>query len=170
MISWTTQKISLLTGLGPNASAGQISRRLNRSRASVCGKAIRLRRRDLLPAGVEKHLEVKPVQTRPSSTTTMVTSIMLAKPTPPVDDTVPPREMRRCSLLELDNGECRWPLSDVHQAVALFCGEAAVPGFPYCGYHLRMARYDSGLPQSERGAFRVSRGSSRIAVGSLPVG
>jgi GcrA cell cycle regulator len=169
MISWTTQKISLLTGLGPNASAGQISRRLNRSRASVCGKAMRLRRRDLWPAVVEKHLEVKPVQTRPSSTKTMVTSIMPAKPTPPVDDTVPPREMRRCSLLELDNGECRWPLGDVHQAVAQFCGEAAMPGFPYCGHHLRMARYDSGLPQSERGAFRVSRGSSKISAGSPPV-
>ena len=154
MIPWTTQEISLLIGLWPNASAAQISRRLNRSRASVCGKAMRLRRDDLLPAGVEKHFEVNPVQTRPRCATTMVTSIMPAKPTPPVDATVPPPEMRRCSLLELDNGQCRWPLGDVHQVVAQFCGDAAVPGFPYCGHHLRMARYDSDLPQSDRGPHR----------------
>jgi hypothetical protein len=111
--------------------------------------AARLRRGNLLPAGVQKHFEVKPVQTRPDCTTTTVTSIMPAKPTPAVDASVPPSEMRRCSLLELDNGQCRWPLGDVHQVMAQFCGDAAVPGSPYCGHHLRMARYDRGLPQSE---------------------
>ena len=66
MIPWTTQEISLLIGLWPIASAAQISKLLNRSRASVCGKAMRLRRDDLLPADVEKHFEVNPaVQTRP---------------------------------------------------------------------------------------------------------
>ena len=75
---------------------------------------MRLRSDDLLPADVEKHFEVNPaVQTRPGCTTTTVTSIMPAKPTPPVDATVPPSEMRRCSLLELDDGQCRWPLGDV---------------------------------------------------------
>ena len=150
MIPWTTQEISLLIGLWPNASAAQISKQLNRSRASVCGKAMRLRSDDLLPADVEKHFEVNPaVQTRPGRAQTTVTSITPAKPTPPVDATVPPPEMRRCSLLELDDGQCRWPLGDVHQVATLFCGGSAVPGFSYCGYHRRMA-CDSGLPQSDR--------------------
>jgi GcrA cell cycle regulator len=143
MIPWTTQEISLLIGLWPNASAAQISKQLNRSRASVCGKAMRLRGNDLLPADVEKHFEVNPaVQTRPGRAQATVTSIMPAKPTPPVDATVPPPEMRRCSLLELDDGQCRWPLGGMHQVAALFCGGAAVPRFPYCGHHLRMARDD----------------------------
>ena len=58
----------------------------------------------------------------------MVTSIRPAKPTPPIDATAPPPDMRRCSLLELDDGQCRWPLGDVHQVATLFCGGAAVPG------------------------------------------
>jgi GcrA cell cycle regulator len=149
MMSWTTQEIPLLIGFWPTASAAQISRRLNRSRASICGKAMRLRRGNLLPAGVQKHFEVKPVQTRRGCTTTTVTSIMPAKPTRPVDASVPPPETRRCSLLELDNGQCRWPLGSIHQVVAQFCGDAAVPGSPYCVHHLRMARYDRGLPQSK---------------------
>ncbi len=50
-----------------------------------------LRHRDLLPTGVEEHLEVKPVQAQPGCTTTIVTSIIPAKPTPPVDDRGPHR-------------------------------------------------------------------------------
>ena len=140
MIPWTTQEISLLIGLWPTASAAQISKLLNRSRASICGQAMRLRRDDLLPADVEKHFEVNPsVRTRPDRDKTMETSIRPAKPTPPIDATAPPPDMRRCSLVELADGQCRWPLGDVHQVATLFCGGSAVPGFSYCGYHRRMA-------------------------------
>ena len=150
MMPWTTQEISLLIGLWPTASAAQISKWLNRSRGSVCGKAMRLRSDGVLPAEVEKHFQVNPaVQAWPCRAQATVTSTMPAKPTPAVGAPVPPSEMRRCSLLELDNGQCRWPLGEVHQVVAQFCGDAAVPGSPYCGHHLRMARYDRGLPQSE---------------------
>ena len=147
---WTAQEISLLIGLWPNASAAQISKWLNRSRASVCGKAMRLRSDGVLPAEVEKHFEVNPaIQMWSAPAKTNVTSIRPAKSPPPIEATVPPPDMRRCSLLELDNGQCRWPLGNVHQVVEQFCGDAAVPGSPYCGHHLRMARYDRGLPQSE---------------------
>jgi GcrA cell cycle regulator len=154
MIPWTTQEISLLIGLWPNASAAQISKQLNRSRGSVCGKAMRLRRDDLLPADVEKHFEVNPaVQTRPGRAQTTVTSIMpycwrrtrdpdtgaAAKPTPPVDATVPPPEIRHCSLLELRDGQCRWPLGPIAQVATLFCGGAVEPGRAYCGHHWRTA-------------------------------
>ena len=140
MIPWTTQEISLLIGLWPNASAAQISEQLNRSRASVCGKAMRLRRDNLLPADVEKHFVVNPaVQTRPVPAKTTVTSITPAKPTPPVDATVPPPEMRRCSLLELEDGQCRWPLGTVTEVATLFCGDDAVPGRCYCAHHLQRA-------------------------------
>jgi len=149
MMPWTTQEVSLLVGCWPTASAAQISRRLNRSRASICGKAMRLRRGNLLPAGVQKQFEVKPVKTRLCYATTTVPSITPAKPIPAVDASVPSSANRRCSLLELDNGQCRWPLGDLHQVVAQFCGDAVVPGSPYCGHHLRLARYDRGLPQSE---------------------
>ena len=141
MIPWTTQEISLLIGLWPNASAAQISKQLNRSRASVCGKAMRLRSDDLLPADVEKHFEVNPaVQTRPGRAQTTITSIKPAKPTPPVDAAVPSLEKRRCSLRELDDGQCRWPLGNMHRVVTLFCGGDVAAGSPYCLYHSRMAR------------------------------
>ena len=140
MMPWTTQEISLLIGLWPTASATQISKWLNRSRGSVCGKAMRLRSDGVLPADVEKHFEVNPaVQTRWVSAKTTVTSIRPEKPTLPIDATMPPPEMRRCSLLELDDGQCRWPLGTVAEVATMFCGVAVEPGRAYCGHHWRMA-------------------------------
>ena len=140
MIPWTTQEIRLLIGLWPNASAAQISKRLNRSRGSVCGKAMRLRSDGVLPADVEKHFEVNPaVQMRPNPAKTTVTSHIPAKPTLPVDATGPTSEMRRCSLIELEDGQCRWPLGTVAEVATLFCGGAVDPGRAYCGHHWRMA-------------------------------
>jgi GcrA cell cycle regulator len=122
---WTAKEVSLLIGLWPTASAAQISKCLNRSRGSVCGKAMRLRGGGVLPAEVEKHFEVNPaVQTRLGRAQAPITSIMPA-PMPPVDASVSPPDMRRCTLLELENGECRWPLGTVAEAPKMFCGGAA---------------------------------------------
>ena len=94
---------------------------------------MRLRSDGVLPAEVEKRFEVNPaVQTRPVSAKTTVTSISPAKQTLPIDATVPPADMQRCSLLELDNGQCRWPLGDVHQVATLFCGGLTEKGQRYC--------------------------------------
>ena len=101
---------------------------------------MRLRHDDLLPGAVEKHFEVKPVQTRHGRAKTTVTSIMPQKPAPPLDDTVPLPDMWPCALIELDDGRCHWPLGDVHQVATLFCGGATVPGRCYCAHHLRRAR------------------------------
>jgi len=155
MMLWTAQEISILVGCWPTASAAQISRQLNRSRASICGNAMRLRRGNLLPAEVQKNFKVKPGQTRLWHATTTVPSITPEKATTALDAPGLPSAMRRCSLLELDNGKCRWPLGDVHQVVEHFCGEAVVPGSPYCGHHLRIARYD-------REAYRIPSRICRV--------
>jgi GcrA cell cycle regulator len=45
----------------------------------------------------------------------------------------------RCSLLELTQDTCRWPVSDPGAADFAFCGNAAHRGLPYCAAHARMA-------------------------------
>jgi GcrA cell cycle regulator len=44
-----------------------------------------------------------------------------------------------CSLLELAQGKCRWPVGDPGAADFAFCGNAAAAGFSYCAGHARMA-------------------------------
>jgi hypothetical protein len=101
---------------------------------------MRLRSYGALPANVEKHFEVNPaVQMRPDPAKITVTSISPAKPTLPIDATVPPSEMRHCSLIELDDGQCRWPLGTVAEVATMFCGGAVDPGRVYCRHHWRMA-------------------------------
>jgi GcrA cell cycle regulator len=50
---------------------------------------------------------------------------------------------RYCSLLELAQGKCRWPVGDPGGNSGatdfVFCGNEAVAGFSYCAGHARMA-------------------------------
>jgi GcrA cell cycle regulator len=68
--------------------------------------------------------------------------IMAKKPPSPSALNViePPLGMRPCSLLELNETDCHWPLGEAHEVAVLFCGASKGPGFPYCGHHLRMAQ------------------------------
>lgn len=58
----------------------------------------------------------------------------------------------RCSLLELSNERCRWPISTPGAEDFCFCGNTPVQGMPYCSGHHRLA-YRPGSRQ------RVARGS-----------
>jgi GcrA cell cycle regulator len=44
-----------------------------------------------------------------------------------------------CSLLELGDDKCRWPIGDANAAEFLFCGNKPFGGSPYCAGHARMA-------------------------------
>jgi len=46
---------------------------------------------------------------------------------------------QRCTLLELNDSKCRWPIGDPGTAEFFFCGGAPVEGLPYCSYHSRVA-------------------------------
>jgi len=45
----------------------------------------------------------------------------------------------KCSLLELSQAQCRWPLSEPGTDDFGFCGNPAVDGFSYCAGHARLA-------------------------------
>jgi GcrA cell cycle regulator len=46
---------------------------------------------------------------------------------------------QRCSLLELSDAKCRWPIGDPGSADFFFCGGNPVGELPYCAYHARVA-------------------------------
>ena len=116
-----------------------LRRRVREAEASFA-KAKRLRHDGLLPDGVEKHFEVKPV---PRPTRVGAEKKAMAKKLPSraaLNVIEPPLEMRPRSLLELNETDCHWPLGEAHEVAVLFCGASKGPGFPYCGHHLRMAQ------------------------------
>jgi len=46
---------------------------------------------------------------------------------------------QRCSLLELNDAKCRWPIGDPGSPDFFFCGGNPVGEHPYCAYHARIA-------------------------------
>jgi len=44
-----------------------------------------------------------------------------------------------CSLMELGDDKCRWPIGEGAAAEAKFCGNRPLNGLPYCAGHARLA-------------------------------
>jgi GcrA cell cycle regulator len=63
----------------------------------------------------------------------------------------PIHDAQRCSLLDLSEERCRWPISTPGAADFCFCGNPPIKGLPYCPGHTRLA-YRPGSRQ------RVARG------------
>jgi len=137
---WTEEKTAALTKLWNEGwSASEICRKIKaRSRDAVIGKVWRLklqRKRRSAPA--------RPITKKPRPAVRSEVAPPLA-PAPSIsftesDQTVP--GMRPCSLLELKDGQCKWPIGDPKKPDFFFCGGKAVEGEVYCHGHMGMA-YD----------------------------
>jgi GcrA cell cycle regulator len=46
---------------------------------------------------------------------------------------------QRCSILDLSDNKCHWPIGDPGASDFYFCGGKSIEGLPYCGYHCRIA-------------------------------
>jgi GcrA cell cycle regulator len=57
----------------------------------------------------------------------------------PLADDEPIHNGHTCSLLELSEQRCRWPISTPGAADFCFCGNTPLDGLPYCAGHTRLA-------------------------------
>ena len=91
----------------------------------------------LLKEGVLEGKNAKHPNPRKRRTRAQPPQIRIMQPPPQGDDSL---AMQSCSILELDQTRCHWPLGEVNAIATEFCGGATVPGHRYCTHHLRMAR------------------------------
>ncbi len=61
---------------------------------------------------------------------------------------------QRCSLLELSDSKCHWPIGDPGHPDFFFCGGKAVAALPYCAYHCRIAYQPIAERRRERRSAR----------------
>lgn len=61
------------------------------------------------------------------------------------------RPKRACSLMDLTNDACRWPVGEPGAEDFYFCGGPAVGPLPYCAFHARMA-YQPATERRRRAA------------------
>lgn len=154
------------------ASAGTIALELNRqpgapycTRNSVVGKMHRM--------GLKVATGTRPSPPRPTmrNRTVQVAAIAAPIPVPARSDSPPPSSPppydlpeteeaasiprgQRCTLLDLTDAKCHWPVGAPGEPNFFFCGGTAAEGTPYCGYHCSVA-YQPPASRRDRRAPRV---------------
>jgi GcrA cell cycle regulator len=139
--TWTTERIALLKSrIDAGLSCGQIAREIGVSRNAVIGKANRLGLSRFKSAtGGQPERTGAPNIARPRFAIQHRTLLALrAKPQLAFAE-VPGDSANRCSLSELQQWHCRWPIGDPTAEDFGFCGNKPVDGLPYCPAHARMA-------------------------------
>src|SRR5262245_1878237 len=163
--TWNSERLEALRRYcEAGLSCSLIAREIGVSRNAVIGKLNRLglsRPKDVVARTLKR--EGRPHPPRPKmSATWRALPARPARPTiiaqhemlktafgtrSPVED-IPIRDGRGCTLLELGQEKCRWPISTPGAADFCFCGSEPVKGLPYCAGHARMAYRPAGRVRS----------------------
>jgi GcrA cell cycle regulator len=147
--TWTTERVQQLrTYVTAGLSCSQIACEIGVSRNAVIGKIHRLGLSPgKRPAGVAKRMRATRERAGPTRLVRLLRAVaaQMAAVAPVEPMPVAIESARRCSLLELAGGHCRWPLSDPGKADFGFCGNDAIEGLSYCAGHAQIAyRLPSG--------------------------
>ncbi len=137
--TWTTERIALLKNrIEAGFSRGQIAREIGVSRNAVIGKVNRLGlSRVRGPVRQQDPSVAKVARPRKVPQHRILRALWANPPLAFVE--VPGDCANRCSLFELQQWHCRWPISDPGAEDFGFCGNNPVKGLPYCAAHARMA-------------------------------
>jgi GcrA cell cycle regulator len=136
--TWTDERLQLLRGhFAAGLTCRQIAAEIGVSRNAVIGKLSRLGLTRERPPGSEPRPR-KPREHRGRSVPRLQYEMLRQ-----VYDESPLAEAgvvskHRCSLFELSNERCRWPVNAETEAFS-FCGNTPLAGVPYCVGHTRLA-------------------------------
>ncbi len=151
--TWTTERLELLKiRFEAGLSCREIACEIGVSRNAVIGKLSRL---NLTRDGEERRPPRKRdakgqrPKTGPRVQYQMLKALYGERQ--PAADDEPIHNGHCCSLFELNEERCRWPISTPGAADFCFCGNPPLQGLPYCAGHTRLA-YRPGSRQ------RVVRG------------
>lgn len=157
-MSWNDERVELLKRLwGEGLSASQIAGELGGvTRNAVIGKVHRLglsgrvkaatparprKSRVEAPAPRPSNPQARPATAGNTALATVLETMVETAPAPapkPVSGNVVPMATR-CTIMNLTESTCRWPVGEPGTEGFHFCGGRSAPGMPYCTHHARMA-------------------------------
>jgi GcrA cell cycle regulator len=152
--TWTTERVELLKQhFEAGLSCRDIAAHIGVSRNAVIGKLSRLnltRSRAVEDRRLERSLApARAPRAVPRLQYEMLATIYGETDAPtvagPIDDA------NRCSLLELAENRCRWPISTPGADDFCFCGNSAPDGQSYCAGHSRLAYRPNSRARVMRG-------------------
>jgi GcrA cell cycle regulator len=141
--TWTTERLELLKiRFEAGLSCREIAADIGVSRNAVIGKLSRLnlareKNSDGPRPSRKKAEKAGRLPTPPRVQYEMLMAFYSGQPLVTYDEPIP--DEYRCSLLELSEQRCRWPISNPGAADFCFCGNLPVEGLPYCTGHTRLA-------------------------------
>jgi GcrA cell cycle regulator len=159
--TWSSERIEQLKRcFHAGLSCSQIAREIGVSRNAVIGKMHRLRlsrSKDVIDPQTEQRRVARPA--RPKATwrpkrprpdiVAQQGMLSVAFPKPPsCAEDIPISNGRGCTLLELGQEKCRWPINSPGAEDFCFCGNEPVKGLPYCLGHARIAYRSVGRRRS----------------------
>ncbi len=166
---WTSERVELLKNyFNAGLSCSQIACEIGATRNAVIGKLHRMglgRPKYLLADQLERTRDAKnasrPKALRPKnwrlSVHTQHEMLMAAYPASSGKE-VSVDSPHKCSLLELSQAQCRWPISEPGAEDFGFCGNKSVDGLSYCAGHAHIAyRLRSRQRSREDGAANSAR-------------
>jgi GcrA cell cycle regulator len=142
--TWTQERVEQLRSyVNPGLTCGQIADEIGVTRNAVIGKIHRLGLSPGRTAGRPAR-ERPPRDRRPRLFTQRQVLRLVYAQAPCAAHAAavgwtPVESAQRCSLLELAQGKCRWPINDPGEADFAFCGNDSIPALSYCAGHARMA-------------------------------
>jgi GcrA cell cycle regulator len=132
--TWTAERVEQLKSrFDAGLSCEEIAREIGVSRNAVIGKLNRLRLSRFNTATPRQR------QPKPMAPFTQHQILKALRAGPRAAEELPIHNGSRCSLVELSEGKCRWPISDPGAEDFGFCGGQSVEGLPYCAAHARIA-------------------------------
>ena len=152
--TWTEERVELLKSrFAAGLSCREIAADIGVSRNAVIGKLNRLSLTREMSGDAQRTERKEAAKGRRRGSVPRLQYQMLQalyrEPQPAADE--PIHNEHCCSLLELSEARCRWPISSPGEKDFCFCGNTPVEGLPYCPGHTRLA-YRPGSRQ------RVARG------------
>ena len=134
--TWTAERIELLkSGFEAGLSCREIAQDIGVSRNAVIGKISRL---NLSRVRAVRRVSEPKAGRQPVVRQYRGPRAAQSKPHAPVEE-VPIPTANRCTMAELGEQQCRWPIRNPGAGAFSFCGNKAVDGFSYCPGHVRLA-------------------------------
>lgn len=143
-LTWSRERIEQLKHcFHAGLTCSQIAREIGVTRNAVIGKMNRMglsqpRERRQTQRTAKPARAGSKTRWRPFSVIDQHKLLRDAFPPARVED-VPIHNGRGCTLLELAQDRCRWPINDPGAANFCYCGNEASRDLPYCAGHARLA-------------------------------
>jgi GcrA cell cycle regulator len=137
--TWTNDRVELLKGhFAAGLSCREIANEIGVSRNAVIGKLSRLNlTREKKPIARRENAKSGQSRSVPRLQYRILRKIFAEAPV--ADDGASIHSEQHCTLFELSEERCRWPINSPGEEGFCFCGNRPVEGVPYCAGHARLA-------------------------------